>query len=133
MYSSENSDLLSPDTHSLPRDRLPAAGRGDGSPASGPDGGQTQPLHVRLRGLPVRRAAGALPDGRGPPGHGHSAGLQLRPEDPPHPDGGQYGGGRRGPLGERLHREAGDGSGLLRGEHCGPPSSSAGIRLRNPI
>ncbi|KAF1374123.1 hypothetical protein PFLUV_G00245990 [Perca fluviatilis] len=111
-----------------PRYRLLAAGRGDCSPAPGPDGGQTQPLHVRLRGRPVRRGPRPLPDGGRPLGHGHHAGLQLRPEDPAHPHGGQHRGGRRGPSEERLRGEAGDGAGLLRGEHRRASSSSAGMK-----
>lgn len=125
LLSSEGELTLTPP----PRYRLPAAGRRDDSPVPGPDGGQAQPLHVRLRGLPVRRGPRALPDGGRPPGHRHHAGLQLRPEDPPHPHGGQHCGGRRGPSEERLRGEAGDGAGLLRGEHRRPPSSSAGVKL----
>lgn len=110
------------------RYRLPAAGCGDGRPAQGPDGGQTQPVHVWVRGLPVRRGPLPLPDGGRPPGHGHQAGLQLRLEDPAHPDRGQHGGRGWGPPEERLHWAAGDGARLLRGEHLWHSSNSAGIR-----
>lgn len=126
--STDDIKLLWPDLFSPLRYRLPPAGCGDSRPAPGPDGGQTQPLHVRLRGLPVRCGPPPLPDGRRPPRHGHLARLQLWPEDPPHPDGGQHRGGCWGPSEERLRRAAGDGARLLRGEHRGPPSCSAGMR-----